>query len=241
MIWLITHMWIYLALAVVFGMLAHRWVFGRARGGLSAEDASAELASVRTRHQESESQRARLRAKVMELTQQLDETRRELRSAKAEAHVATLKGGGVPSVTPGEPEPSTSHDSASSGPASNKASASTTSQAASPAPAPAPAPAQSSSPAAPEPTSGASSSDTSTSPTFYTSADQGPADDLKKIKGIGAKLEKTLNSLGVYYYRQIAGWTDTQVDEVDVPLKFPGRIHRDKWRSQAKALDEADD
>jgi NADH-quinone oxidoreductase subunit E len=64
----------------------------------------------------------------------------------------------------------------------------------------------------------------------------GAPDDLTKIKGIGAKLEGKLNGFGVYYFRQIADWTDEEVAEMDKHLGFPGRIVRDQWREQAKAL-----
>ncbi len=60
------------------------------------------------------------------------------------------------------------------------------------------------------------------------------ADDLKKIKGIGVKLEKLLNSLGVYTFKQIAEWTKEDVAKIDAYLKFPGRIERDEWIKQAK-------
>ncbi len=63
-------------------------------------------------------------------------------------------------------------------------------------------------------------------------------DDLKKIKGVGVKLEKLLHSLGVYTFKQIAEWSEKDVQKVDSYLKFPGRIERDGWIEQAKALYE---
>ncbi|MEM7177975.1 MAG: hypothetical protein AAGD47_08890 [Pseudomonadota bacterium] len=63
-------------------------------------------------------------------------------------------------------------------------------------------------------------------------------DDLKKIKGIGPKLEKLLNELGVYHFHQIAGWRDSDADWVNARLKFSGRIERDGWIAQAKRLSE---
>jgi len=69
------------------------------------------------------------------------------------------------------------------------------------------------------------------------SAPEGEADDLKKIKGIGPKLEAELNGAGVYHYRQIAGWTEKEVAWADEHLvSFKGRISRDDWVSQAKVL-----
>lgn len=61
-------------------------------------------------------------------------------------------------------------------------------------------------------------------------------DDLKKISGVGPKLEATLNGLGVYKYEQIAAWKKVERDWVDDHLKFKGRIERDDWVKQAKAL-----
>lgn len=64
----------------------------------------------------------------------------------------------------------------------------------------------------------------------------GGADDLKLLKGVGPKLEGTLNELGFYHFDQIAKWTDAQVAWVDSRLKFKGRIERDGWIEQAKIL-----
>jgi NADH-quinone oxidoreductase subunit E len=61
-------------------------------------------------------------------------------------------------------------------------------------------------------------------------------DDLKLIAGVGPKLEKLLNELGVYTFRQIAGWGPAEIKWVDDHLKFKGRIVRDKWIEQADAL-----
>lgn len=64
----------------------------------------------------------------------------------------------------------------------------------------------------------------------------GEADDLEMIAGVGPKLAETLNSLGVYHFDQIADWQDGDVDWVDTHLNFPGRIVRENWIEQAKAL-----
>ncbi len=61
-------------------------------------------------------------------------------------------------------------------------------------------------------------------------------DDLKAISGIGPKLEKVLNELGVWTYAQIAGWTTEETAWVDDYLSFAGRIERDDWIGQAAAL-----
>ncbi len=64
----------------------------------------------------------------------------------------------------------------------------------------------------------------------------GKADDLKLISGIGPKLEKTLNGLGFWHFSQIAKWKKADVAIVDDELSFKGRIERDDWIKQAKAL-----
>ncbi|MEM9045796.1 MAG: NADH-quinone oxidoreductase subunit NuoE [Pseudomonadota bacterium] len=73
-------------------------------------------------------------------------------------------------------------------------------------------------------------------PEMLVEARGGDADDLKKIKGVGPKLEAKLHSLGVFHYDQIASWTATEIAWVDNELSFKGRIERDDWISQAKAL-----
>ncbi len=55
-------------------------------------------------------------------------------------------------------------------------------------------------------------------------------DDLKKIYGIGPVLEKRLNDLGVYFFREIAMWTKEDILRYEEHLKeFRDRIERDHW------------
>lgn len=61
-------------------------------------------------------------------------------------------------------------------------------------------------------------------------------DDLKAISGVGPKLEKILNDLGIWTYAQIAKWDKDQIAWLDDHLTFRGRIDRDEWVKQAKAL-----
>lgn len=65
---------------------------------------------------------------------------------------------------------------------------------------------------------------------------KGKADDLKQISGVGPKLEKTLNKLGFWHFSQIAVWKKADIAIVDDELSFKGRIERDDWVKQAKAL-----
>jgi NADH-quinone oxidoreductase subunit E len=63
------------------------------------------------------------------------------------------------------------------------------------------------------------------------------ADDLKRIKGVGPKLEKILNSLGFFHFDQVASWSETEMAWVDQNLEgFKGRATRDNWVAQAKEL-----
>ena len=63
------------------------------------------------------------------------------------------------------------------------------------------------------------------------------ADDLKKISGVGPKLEKLLNELGYYHFDQVGDWTADEVAWVDQNLKgFKGRVSRDNWVAQARDL-----
>ncbi|NOD34794.1 MULTISPECIES: NADH-quinone oxidoreductase subunit NuoE [unclassified Ruegeria] len=73
-------------------------------------------------------------------------------------------------------------------------------------------------------------------PETLTAARDGKPDNLKMLKGVGPKLEETLNELGFYHYDQIASWTPEHVAWVDARLKFKGRIERDGWIEQAAKL-----
>ncbi|WP_246534494.1 NADH:quinone oxidoreductase [Aliiroseovarius lamellibrachiae] len=64
------------------------------------------------------------------------------------------------------------------------------------------------------------------------------ADDLKQLKGVGPKLEQTLNELGFWHFDQVAKWGADEISWVDDNLKFKGRIERDGWVDQAKILAE---
>ncbi|HEV7321833.1 MAG TPA: NADH:ubiquinone oxidoreductase [Ensifer sp.] len=62
------------------------------------------------------------------------------------------------------------------------------------------------------------------------------ADDLKRISGIGPKLEQVLNAKGIRGFADIAAWSATDIARFDDELGFGGRIGRDDWVGQAKAL-----
>ncbi|GGC98252.1 hypothetical protein [Aquisalinus flavus] len=73
-------------------------------------------------------------------------------------------------------------------------------------------------------------------PVLYDRPDKGDPDNLQRISGIGPRYEKLLNELGVFYYAQIAHWTQQEIAWLDNRLGFPGRIARDKWQEQARLL-----
>ncbi|NTF41639.1 5' DNA nuclease [Rhizobium rhizogenes] len=62
------------------------------------------------------------------------------------------------------------------------------------------------------------------------------ADDLKRISGVGPKLEQVLNGRGIQRFADIAAWSDADIVRIDAELGFDGRIRRDDWVGQAKAL-----
>ena len=62
-------------------------------------------------------------------------------------------------------------------------------------------------------------------------------DDLKLIWGVGPKLEKMLNDMGVWHFDQIAAWGKSELNWVDDRLEgFKGRASRDEWVKQSKKL-----
>ena len=61
-------------------------------------------------------------------------------------------------------------------------------------------------------------------------------DELQMISGVGPKIEQTLHSLGIFTFTQIAAWTPEERGWVDGYLRFRGRIEREDWVRQAKAL-----
>ncbi len=55
-------------------------------------------------------------------------------------------------------------------------------------------------------------------------------DDIKHVYGVGPALEKLLNELGVYHFRQMATWSEADIDFFDSQLhEFHGRIRRENW------------
>lgn len=61
-------------------------------------------------------------------------------------------------------------------------------------------------------------------------------DDLELISGVGPKIAATLHELGIFTYAQVASWKKAEREWVDGYLSFHGRIEREDWVKQAKAL-----
>jgi small subunit ribosomal protein S2 len=71
------------------------------------------------------------------------------------------------------------------------------------------------------------------------SAPRGAPDDLAKLPGVGPQIVKKLNDGGVFHYWQLAALTPAEAEKLDADLKLGGRIARDKWIEQARALASA--
>lgn len=62
-------------------------------------------------------------------------------------------------------------------------------------------------------------------------------DDLQRISGIGPVIERQLAELGVTTYRQIARFSDDDIERVGRHLDvFPDRVRREEWVEQAAVL-----
>jgi predicted flap endonuclease-1-like 5' DNA nuclease len=60
-------------------------------------------------------------------------------------------------------------------------------------------------------------------------------DDLKQIHGIGPVMERVLNRMGMFTFRQIAEWNERDVEQMASELNtYPERIRHDNWIAGAK-------
>jgi large subunit ribosomal protein L21 len=67
-------------------------------------------------------------------------------------------------------------------------------------------------------------------------ADQGAADNLSLISGVGPKIKQSLGELGYTRFAQIAALTLEEIETIETALKSKGRIARDEWIDQAREL-----
>lgn len=65
------------------------------------------------------------------------------------------------------------------------------------------------------------------------------ADDLTVIKGLGPRAAEKLAESGVTRLSQIAAWKKADIEKFDEAVNARGRIERDDWVGQAKALDKS--
>ncbi len=56
------------------------------------------------------------------------------------------------------------------------------------------------------------------------------------ISGVGPKIEGILHDLGIFTFEQVSKWKKAEREWVDGYLSFHGRIEREDWVKQAKAL-----
>lgn len=65
------------------------------------------------------------------------------------------------------------------------------------------------------------------------------ADDLTRLVGVGPKLAVRLADLGVASFKDIAAWTEADLERFDKALDLKGRAVRDAWIAQARRFSEA--
>lgn len=76
----------------------------------------------------------------------------------------------------------------------------------------------------------------------FLSEPEGRADNLKRIRGIGPVLEKTLNDLGIFHFWQVARFDKDTIDRIDqLSFRGAGRTERENWVGQAKQLAAGED
>ena len=70
---------------------------------------------------------------------------------------------------------------------------------------------------------------------------QGPADDLRRLKGVGPKFVARLNELGITRFDQLAGLNANEAAHLDERMgPFQGRLARDRVIEQADLLARGD-
>ena len=65
------------------------------------------------------------------------------------------------------------------------------------------------------------------------------SDNLLLIKGIGPVNDRKLRAHGITSFAQIAAWKKADIVSVEKYLEFDGRIAREDWMGQARALGKA--
>ena len=76
----------------------------------------------------------------------------------------------------------------------------------------------------------------------FGTATESEKDDLKMISGLGPVIEKRLNALDIYTFRQISNFTARDIETFnDAIIYFSGRIERDEWVAQARELVQSEE
>ncbi len=65
---------------------------------------------------------------------------------------------------------------------------------------------------------------------------KGEADDLTKIKGVSDELKARMSKIGVTKFEQIANFSDDELAKVDEALSLNGRMEKEDWMGQSRAL-----
>ena len=61
-------------------------------------------------------------------------------------------------------------------------------------------------------------------------------DNLTEISGVGPVLQPKLNKFGIYQFKQVALWSQDNIDAFSAKLDFKGRVEREQWVNQAADL-----
>ena len=61
-------------------------------------------------------------------------------------------------------------------------------------------------------------------------------EDIELIAGVGPTLKKKLVAAGINSWKQVAEWSDADIERIDAELNLRGRIQREEWVEQAKEL-----
>jgi small subunit ribosomal protein S2 len=67
-------------------------------------------------------------------------------------------------------------------------------------------------------------------------APRGAPDDLTKLQGVGPQLATNFNEAGLFHFWQFAAMKDGDIASLDSDMKLSGRLSREGWVDQAKAL-----
>jgi predicted flap endonuclease-1-like 5' DNA nuclease len=60
-------------------------------------------------------------------------------------------------------------------------------------------------------------------------------DDLELIHGVGPVIERMLYDEGIYFFKDVAGWGEVEIEEISAKLpQFKNRIRRENWIDSAK-------